>query len=193
MIADGPGGRRRTCSPAASSRRKPCHATARCAPTGTASAQASVSSPATGTSDQPGAASHDSGTAGTGSGTPVSTDVCTRPFGVSRLWKIGPSSSGTSSRSTPASRSMSSSLAVAAVASTPTIAAVRSPSRAVVSEAYVTPPPSRQPRGSSGTTSRHAEPTWTTSTRGRAMAPPKVYCRLAPTARGNRRVLLRAA
>ncbi len=114
------------------------------------------------------------------------------PWASRGCGRSGPLSSGTSSRSTPAWRSMSSSLAVAAVESTPTIAAVRSPSRAVVSEAYVTPPPSRQPRGSSGTTSRHAEPTWTTSTPGRAMAPPTVYCRLAPTARGHRRVLLRA-
>src|SRR5262245_14465181 len=66
--------------------------------------------------------------------------------------------------STPASRRSSSSAAVAASGSTPTTAAVRRPSRAVVRAAYVTPPPSRQPRGSSGATSRHAEPTWTTST-----------------------------
>jgi len=48
-------------------------------------AQSSVTSPATGTTDQPGAASHDSGIAGIGNGTPVWTEVWTRPFGVSRL------------------------------------------------------------------------------------------------------------
>src|SRR6185295_19466564 len=80
------------------------------------------------------------------------------------LWKIGPSGRSTGRMSTPASRRASSSGAVAASGSTPTTAAVRNPSLAVVSAAYVTPPPRRQPRGSSGATSRHAEPTWTTST-----------------------------
>ena len=48
-------------------------------------AQLSTTSPATGTTDQPGAASQDSGRAGTGSGTPTWTQVWTRPVGVSRL------------------------------------------------------------------------------------------------------------
>ena len=66
---------------------------------------------------------------------------------------------------------------------------------AVVSEAYVTPPPSRQPRGSSGDDvatrpSRRGRP----RRAGGAMAPPR---RILPPRtdrpRGSRRVLLRAA
>src|SRR3990170_3607720 len=82
--------------------------------------------------------------------------------------------------STPASSSIDSSDAPAASWSTPTTAAVRSPSRAVVSAAYMTPPPIRHPRGSSGAMSRQAEPTCTTSIAGRAIAPPRVYCRTQP-------------
>jgi hypothetical protein len=46
---------------------------------------------------------------------------------------------------------------------------VRNPSRAVVNAAYVTPPPSRQPRGSSAVRSRLAEPTCTTSIAARVI------------------------
>ncbi len=48
-------------------------------------------------------------------------------------------------------------------ASTPTSAPVRIPSRAHASAPYVTPPPSRQPRGSDSSMSRAAEPTTTMS------------------------------
>ena len=67
--------------------------------------------------------------------------------------------------------------ASAACASTPTTAAVRSPSRAVASAAYVTPPPIRHPRGSSGAMSRQAEPTCTTSTPGESSHLPRAGLR----------------
>src|SRR3954447_1710018 len=141
----------------------PCQPTPTTASRPGTSAQRSGTSSATGTNDHPGARSHDAGSGTGSSGWPTWRIVCCRPDGVSTLWKIGPSPSGTSSVSTPAARSVSSSCAPAAPWSAPRPAAVRSPSRAVASAAYVTPPPSRQPRGSSGAMSRQADPTWTTS------------------------------
>ena len=55
---------RRPARPATRSRRNPCQPTATSAPSGMTAAQSSSTSPATGTSDQPGAARHDSGRAG---------------------------------------------------------------------------------------------------------------------------------
>ena len=50
------------------------------------SAQSSRTSPATGTTDQPGAAIQAGGRAASGKGTPGWTQVWTRPAGVSTLW-----------------------------------------------------------------------------------------------------------
>ena len=109
--------------------------------------------------------------------------------------RSGPRRAGRGGGRPRPSRSRSSSLARGGASRRrPTIAAVRSPSRAVVSEAYVTPPPSRQPRGSSGAMSRH----------GRADVDDldarrshwhlrRIYCRFANPERRGRRVLLRAA
>ena len=52
----------------------------------TPSAQSSRTSPATGTTDQPGAAAQAAGRVGIGNGTPGWTQVWTRPLGVSTSW-----------------------------------------------------------------------------------------------------------
>jgi hypothetical protein len=124
-----------TRAPATSVRSRPCQPSPTTASGPTTVSQSSPTSPATGTSDQPAATRHESGTGTAGSGRPTATAVWTRPVGVSTLWKIGPSSRSTRSRSTPASRRVSSSRADRATASTPTTAAVRNPSRAVASAA----------------------------------------------------------
>ena len=170
MIAFGPGATRRTSSPGTSSRRSPCQPTVTNASSGAAVAHTSGSSAATGESSQPWLARQASGTTSTGSGSDASWATWRRPSGRSMFTKTGPRSSSTSRSSTPASRNRSSSWAVAASASTPTMARVGSPSRATVRALYETPPPSRQPRGSLTSMSRLAAPTTRTAGRSRAGA-----------------------
>ena len=126
---------RSTRSPATSRRNMPCQATATIAPRPVTAAHSSPTSPATGTSDQAAADFQAGGRAAGETGTPGAMTVWTRPCGPSTLWKIGPSAKGTRRMSTPASASASSSCAPLASGSTPTTAAVRRPSRAVVSAA----------------------------------------------------------
>ena len=85
-IGEGRGASWRTRSPARRSRRNPCHATATWASGGMTSAHSSCTSPATATTDQPGASVHAAGRTGIGNGTPGWTEVWTRPPGVSTLW-----------------------------------------------------------------------------------------------------------
>ncbi len=92
----------------------PCQPTATIASSAACPTHASSTSPATGVNDHARARRHESGTGMGSRGRPTAIAVWRRPFGVSRLWKTGPSSSRTTSRSTPAARSASSSWAPAA-------------------------------------------------------------------------------
>ena len=149
------GGRRAISCPGTSSRSSPCQPRPRI---GLASvAHASSTSSATGTIRT--ASSPDvqwEGSAASG----------IRSAGSRKWWRTlsntGPDSSLASAMTTPAARRRSSSRAEAASVSAPTSALTRNPRRPSVSAPYVTAPPSRQPRGSSGVTSRDAAPTTST-------------------------------
>ncbi len=106
------------------------------AASGTTAAQVSSSSDATGTSDHARASRQARGSLGTGRGRPRDGQPWTRPPGVSSLWKTGTLGrarrEGARRRPRGAGRARS---PWRRPASTPMIAAVRRPSRAVVSAA----------------------------------------------------------
>lgn len=157
------GGRRSTSAPGTRRRRRPCQP--RAMNGAETDAHAGPSSPATEPRKTASFARHSAGNASVSIGSAAERQRWRRPPGPSTFSNTGPFASPVIATATPAARNPSSSLATAASASAPTSARTRSPSRASVSEPYVTAPPRRQPLGSPGVTSRAAAPT--TSTVGR--------------------------
>ena len=172
----GAGGRRAISRPGTSSRSSPCQPRPRIEP-GSAAHPSSTSS-ATGATRT--ASSPDAQWGGRAASGIRSADARNR---WRTLSNTGPDSSLASAMTTPAARRRSSSRAEAASASAPTRALTRNPRRPSVSAPYVTAPPSRQPRGSSGVTSRDAAPT--TSTLGGVVTRGSIEDR--PAAPGRRR------
>lgn len=171
------GARRSTSLPASSVRSRPCQprptSGTRADPPvaegdgSPRTAHESSSSPATGARTRASNADvHARGSAVSGTRSDVEMQRWRRPAGASMFSNAGPDLSSARVRTTPASRSRSSSVALAASRSTPTSAHTSMPSRASESEAWVTAPPSRQPRESATVTSREAAPT--TSAIGRS-------------------------
>ena len=192
-------------SPGTSSRRSPCQPTVTNASSGAAAAHASGSSAATGESSQPWLVRQASGTTSTGSGSEASWATWRRPRAArcSRTPDRDPAARAEARPPPPATgRARGPS---AASASTPMTARVGSPSRATVRALYDTPPPSRQPRGSSSSMSRLAAPTTRTAgsrragrvghRRSRGRQGPTVYLRSirSPFRDRSRRVFLRAS